>query len=366
MTSNFRFAVVSDPHITVPQTLWDHPARFHLVEISIPVIEQVFAHLEQFALDFLLLPGDLTQHGEPDNHRWLAQRLSELPFPSYVIPGNHDVPTLEKSDRSVGFRDFPHYYREFGYEDPNQLYYTREILPGVQLIALNSNLFDDQGKQIGALDEAQFSWLREVLQDCHDKLVLLTIHHNVVEHLPGQARHDLGKRYMLANAPRLREILHEFGVKLVFTGHLHVQDVASDGYLYDIVTGSLVSYPHPYRVIDLETGEDGKQRLKIKSYRVEGVPGWEDLQRRSREWLGERALPFMTRLLTSYPLNLSAEQAAQISPELRYFWADIAGGDACFDFPAIPPAINRHLQRFGAVDSRGVHQAIDNQAVLKL
>ena len=91
---NFKFAIVSDLHIALPHTIWDHPRRFHLVEISIPAFELVLERLSRLDLDFLLLPGDLTQHGEPDNHTWLSQRLAQLPYPTYVIPGNHDVPAV--------------------------------------------------------------------------------------------------------------------------------------------------------------------------------------------------------------------------------------------------------------------------------
>ncbi|MEO0868234.1 MAG: metallophosphoesterase, partial [Cyanobacteria bacterium J06642_11] len=36
-----RFAVVSDLHIALPHTVWDSPARFHLVEVSVPAFEQI-------------------------------------------------------------------------------------------------------------------------------------------------------------------------------------------------------------------------------------------------------------------------------------------------------------------------------------
>ncbi len=56
--------------------------------VSIPAFEFALQHLEQLKLDFLLLPGDLTQDGEPANHLWLQKRLESLPFPTYVVPGN--------------------------------------------------------------------------------------------------------------------------------------------------------------------------------------------------------------------------------------------------------------------------------------
>lgn len=366
MSLNFRFAVVSDLHIGLPHTIWDHPSRFHLVEISIPALETVLRHLEQLELDFLLLPGDLTQHGEPENHAWLQERLSQLPFPTYAIPGNHDVPVLLPDAQSIGWADFPHYYRKFGYDNPEKHYYTCQVLPGVRLIGLNSNQFDEQGKQVGRLDEEQLEWLRQVLAQSVDELVLVMIHHNIVEHLPGQSRHQLARRYMLENAPVLLQILASSGVQLVFTGHLHVQDVACSQGVYDITTGSLVSYPHPYRLLNFRTDNQGRRWLQIESHRIESLPDWPTLGHKSREWMGDRSLPFMLRLLTEPPLNLSPTEAQVLAPSLRYFWADIANGDAWFDFPNFPQAARRYFQRFSAISDDGIPALIDNYTTLLL
>ena len=338
--------------------------RFHLVEVSIPALEKVLKHLEQLDIDFLLLPGDLTQHGEPENHAWLQERLAELPFPVYVVPGNHDVPVLLPDKQSIGWADFPHYYRKFGYDDPTKLYYTCKILPGVRLIGLNSNQFDEQGKQIGRLDDAQIDWLKEVLAS-KEELVLVMIHHNVVEHLPGQSQHKMGRRYMLENAPELLEILRG-KVQLVFTGHLHVQDVAYSQGIYDITTGSLVGYPHPYRILQFRTDELGRRQLQIETHRIESVPDWPNLPEISREWMGARSPQFMFRLLTEPPLNLPKDKAQELVPSLRYFWADIARGDAKFDYPHFPPEIRRFFQAFGATGSDRNASAIDNNATLLL
>ena len=360
MKLNFKFAVASDLHIALPNTILDRANRFHLVEVSIPAFESVLEHLARLKIDFLLIPGDLTQDGEPENHAWLSERLAELPYPVYVIPGNHDVPVLDKSERAIASQEFPHYYTHCGYDRPEQLYYTHQILPHVRLIGLNSNQFDTDGKQLGRLDEPQLNWLKDVLANAREELILLTIHHNVIEHLPGQATNPLGRRYMLENAEKLLEILQKAGVKLIFTGHLHVQDIAEQNGIYEITTGSLVSYPHPYRIIDFNSDEGGKQSLKIESHFIKSVPGWSELAEKSREWLGDRSFPFMFKLLNNPPLKLPAEEAEQLAPHLRYFWADVAGGDATFDFPDFPPKARRFFQRFSA------EEKIDNNATLIL
>ncbi|GAB1541777.1 metallophosphoesterase [Scytonema sp. NUACC21] len=366
MTLKFRFAIVSDLHIALPHTIWNHPNRFHLVEVSIPAFDSVLEHLTQLDLDFLLLPGDLTQHGEPENHAWVQERLSQLPFPVYVVPGNHDVPVLMADGQSIAFVDFPHYYRKFGYSDTDQLYYTCQLLPGVRLIGLNSNFFNDQGQQVGYLDSKQLRWLEAVLAASVDELVLVMVHHNVVEHLPNQLSHPMANRYMLNNAPELLRVLQHYGVKLVFTGHLHVQDVACSQGVYDITTGSMVSYPHPYRILEFHRNDFGQDRLQILSYRVGSVPDFPNLQFASRKWMGDRSFPFLMKLLTLPPLNLPIAQAQELAPDLRDFWANMADGDAVFDYPNFPLKVRRYFEKYGATDPSGTPSFVDNNTTLLL
>jgi hypothetical protein len=68
----------------------------------------------------------------------------------------------------------------------------------------------------------------------------------------------------------------------------------------------------------------------------------------------------MVKLLTTPPLCLPFNEAEQLAPDLRNFWADIAGGDAEFDFPHFPPSVRQYFQRFSAIEK------IDNQATLVL
>jgi 3',5'-cyclic AMP phosphodiesterase CpdA len=302
MALNLKFAIISDLHIAVPETIYNRPSRVHLVEISIPILETALEHLETLNLDFLLLPGDLTQDGEVENHQWLANRLGKLSFPTYVIPGNHDVPNLLATENYIGFNDFPKYYQNYGYQNTEQLYYSQEILPGVQLIALNSNTFNQNGQQIRGLDNEQLIWLDSILRQTTNKLVMLTIHHNIIEHLPQQSTHPLGKRYMLDNRIALLDLLKKYGVKLIFTGHLHVQDVVEFDGIYEVCTGSMVTYPHPYRVIEVKADDWEQIKLNIQSHRIKSVLGWENLAEISREYSGERSNQFMMRLLTS-PMN---------------------------------------------------------------
>jgi hypothetical protein len=92
---------------------------------------------------------------------------------------------------------------------------------------------------------------------------------------------------------------------------------------------------------------------------VQAIPEQSDLLKFSREWMGDRSHPFMLRLLTKAPLFLSPESAAQLTPALRYFWADIADGDAQFSFPDFPPAVRAYFEAFSD------EGPLDNQVVLE-
>ena len=365
MFSDFRFGVISDLHIALPETIQDQASRFHLVEVSIPSLEKVLQHLATLDLDFLLLPGDLTQDGEIANHQWLSDRLTKLPFPTYVIPGNHDVPQLVATENKIAYQDFPQYYQQHGYGGATSLDYTQEILPGVQLIALNSNNFNSEGKQQGYLTSQQFQWLEQTLEKTQDKLVLLTIHHNIIEHFPDQTTHPLGQRYMLDNAAELLTLLDQYQVRLIFTGHLHVQDVSQWQDIYEVCTGSLVSYPHPYRVVNISQRENSVS-VAIDSFKLDSAPQWDNLSQTSKEWMGDRSEHFMLKLLTLPPLNLSVKEAQKYAPQLRYFWCDVAEGDATIDYPSFPPSLRQYFQSFSARDSQGKPALIDNNTTITL
>ena len=374
MRLNFKFAIVSDLHIALPHTIWNAPYRFHLVEVSISAFEQILDQLVADRPDFLLLPGDLVQHGERENHEWLANRLAQLPFPVYVVPGNHDVITKEgslagdKTKDRIALADFPEIYQQFGYTNPKQLYYHQEVLPDVHLIGLNSNAFDDSGEQTGTgfIDEEQFSWLDAQLKVLANKFVMVMVHHNVLEHLPNQAKSKLGQRYMIRNARKLVSKLQVANVPLAFTGHLHVQDVAKSDNFYAITTGSLVSYPHPYRLMSVSTNEQGQQYLTTETRRIESVAGWPTLQQTSKDWMSDRSFPFILRLMSDPPLSLSPEEAKSYAPYLKDFWATVAAGDAQFNYNQLPEKVQKYFHQFNATGNDNKEKYIDNNAVLLL
>ena len=82
--------------------------------------------------------------------------------------------------------------------------------------------------------------------------------------------------------------------------------------------------------------------------------------------MGDRSVPFMLKLLTQPPLNLPQDEAEKLAPSLRNFWADIASGDALFDFPDFPQRARRYFEKYGAISVDGNPALIDNNTTLLL
>ncbi|WP_287127396.1 metallophosphoesterase [Candidatus Cyanaurora vandensis] len=340
--TKLTFGVLSDPHLTLPHTLRDYRHRSHLLEVSMGCLEAVLRDLERVGVDFLLIPGDLTQDGELENHQWLADRLARLPFPTFVIAGNHDLRVPFTQGGQLGLPDFAGMYRRSGYAQTDLPYFCEPVAPGVRIVGLNSTYFPSgaTGAQFG-LDEPQWQWLTRILETYRDETLLVLVHHNLLEHIPHQATHPTTRGYMLPDHPRLVRLLRQYQVAWVFTGHFHVQDIAYQEGLYDIATGSLVSYPHPYRLCSLASDQ-----LTIHSRRVTALPQWPNLHQFSKQHTIALSRHYLFKLLTTPPLSLSPSQAHALMPDLQDFWAKICAGDAHFDLPHLPPHLQTYFGHF--------------------
>jgi Icc-related predicted phosphoesterase len=72
----------------------------HCTQASQGVVQSLFSHIAESA-DLLLLAGDLTDHGRPEEAHVLARELSALRIPVVAVLGNHDF----ESDQQDQVRD---------------------------------------------------------------------------------------------------------------------------------------------------------------------------------------------------------------------------------------------------------------------
>ena len=115
--------------------------------------------------DLLLATGDLTDHGDSDSYRALADAFGQCPFPVWPCMGNHD----DRANFAAVFPDVPHQGGFIHYVIP---------LPGRRIIMLDTL---EPGRHGGAFCEARARWLAERLDEDSATPTLIVMHHPPVE-----------------------------------------------------------------------------------------------------------------------------------------------------------------------------------------
>lgn len=298
------FAVLSDPHMYDVSLGTEGPDfreyldndRKMLVQ-SEELLLKGMGIVGEESPQFLIISGDLTKDGEKTGHRLLAAHLTQLEnsgIDVYVVPGNHDILNPhavrftkdghEKVDH-VTPDEFSSIHADYGYgeaviRDPNSLSYVAEAVEGLWLLALDSAYYEDNLKEEypqtgGRFTQAQIDWIESVLMKAvrREKAVIAFLHHGVLEHYDSQEKY-FGE-YLVENYEKISEMLARYKVRLCFTGHYHAQDITlgrwEDGsFLYDIETGSLVTYPCPVRFVHI----DGSGNAGIRSRFIDELPSF--------------------------------------------------------------------------------------------
>lgn len=298
-----RMLVMADPHVYDPSLGTTGSAfreyllqdRKMLVE-SVELLEETVRRMIREEADFVLVPGDLTKDGERLSHELVAGRLALLEgagLPTYVLPGNHDIANPhayrysgEETEpvESVSAEQFRDIYYRFGFdeavaEDPHSLSYVTEPAPGLWLFALDCCLYrenTDHPVTGGRFSPETLAWITGMLEEAAagGKSVIAAMHHGILEHYAGQKKFH--SEYVIDDYQTVSRLFAEYGVRLVFTGHYHAQDVtagrwdteAGPRFLFDIETGSLVTPPNPFRLVEITAD----QRLIVESRFIDSIP----------------------------------------------------------------------------------------------
>jgi 3',5'-cyclic AMP phosphodiesterase CpdA len=99
-----------------------HVSDLHFGRVPPGMAEALVSVARQIAPDVLVVSGDLTQRARIEEFEQARAFLDQLPYPSIVIPGNHDVPLFNPYGRFVErLARFRHYITEDlapSYTDP--------------------------------------------------------------------------------------------------------------------------------------------------------------------------------------------------------------------------------------------------------
>lgn len=174
--------------------------------------EPLAAWIEQSGVDLVIHTGDLSVDGadKDDDIAFCMDLMREVSTPMLLVPGNHDVGHLPGSLQPVNAGRLERWRRLVGPD------YWMEDTGSWRLIGLDSLLmgFDD------AEDEAQFDWLRTVLESRGGRRAALFAHKPLFVDAPGEG--DTGYWSVRpAQRQRLYDLIAAHDVALFASGHLH-------------------------------------------------------------------------------------------------------------------------------------------------
>ncbi len=353
-----RLAILADPHVYASELGTEGPSFESLLKIDTKVLrlsEDLFDEalnlIRARRPDILLVPGDLTKDGERASHTLAAERLAEVQADGIhicVLPGNHDLnnpwaysyrsepPARVENLTPNGFLDL---YSQFGYEgalrqDASSLSYLAEPVPGLWILALDVCDYDrNEAKPVtsGRLKAETAAWACGILREAErtGKTVFGLVHHGLLEHhrFQGLVMAD----FLVADWERESRRLAEAGLRLVFTGHYHTQDIAlarfDEGrFLFDVETGSPLTHPCPVRFVDIEGSE-----VRIRTIGLADIPDRTDGLRKEafeafEAGIGNRALGMLSH--RGIPREAAAEWIPHIvDAYLAHTVGDEAPGD---------------------------------------
>lgn len=373
-----RMAIMSDVHLMAPQLLIHEGKAFDdyiandrkmLVQSS-ELLDSVTEHVKEFHPQVVLITGDLTKDGERVSHELLVKRylkpMEEQGIRVFVIPGNHDVNNPhakvydgEKTDRttSVSAADFANIYKEYGYgeaiaRDAHSLSYVVQLAPNVRLIAVdaceyeNNNFDKDICVTAGRIKPETMDFIKRQTEEAHRQGadVLMMMHHGIVSHFNWQDK--VMKEYLVDNWRKQAKLIAGMGIKVCFTGHFHAQDVSQKYGLTDMETGSTVSYPHPYRLIEVD-GNNGT--LSVRTEQVKELTSMKDsvetLQQKSERFANSALSSVMEHLV---PKKVPTDVKQECGKVLGEAYAMHLAGDEhpTDDFKSRLKTATKHLKHY--------------------
>jgi len=342
---SLKIGVISDLHYMAPSLLvekgsaFDHSMRGDrkLLKESAAILKATVDNLLNDSVHLVLITGDLTKDGELVSHEGVVEMLQPLldkGIKVLVVPGNHDINNPHacafygdstQSVATVSAADFRKIYEKYGFgtaisTDTSSLSYVSEPVEGLRILCIDDCEYDnntfrskgdpsDSNVANGVIKPETMQWILKEINDAkvHGKQIIGMMHHNVVEHFDYEASFP---GYMTDNSKDVQQKLMTAGLNTIFTGHFHATDIAraddeNGNHLYDVETGSIVTYPCPYRLVGF-AGDS----MKIETRHIETVdvplPDGVDFQTYARREAAKRLSEVLSGLIDQNYQKLSA------------------------------------------------------------
>jgi len=226
-----------------------------VIEYAEEIHEAFFSEVIAKQPDLLVLGGDLTLNGAVQSHLDFIEKLQKVQdagIDVLVIPGNHDVDMgyayQYVSDGAITVEaltspQFFEYYSRFGRDqaisrDENSFSYMYEAGEKLRILMIDTNC-----GVAGTVREETLDWIKTALKQARrdGADVIAVTHQNLFAHNP-----LLSFGYQINNAGDLQALFEKYKVRLVLSGHIHIQSVKAENGITEIVTSSLEMAPIQY------------------------------------------------------------------------------------------------------------------------
>ena len=274
-----HFAQISDPHLSSLEGVrarellnkralgylsWRRRRRF---EHRGEVLAALHRDLDQFELDQLLVTGDLTHVGLPQEFQQALAWLRELGEPTQVavIPGNHDASVATPwRDTFALWREYMASDASTGIENSSdKLFPSLRVRGDIAFIGLTTACPKPPLMATGTAGAEQLGRLPSLLDTAHARgqFRVVYLHHSP---LPGKEKW----RKRLTDAAEVQAIIAQHGAELVLNGHGHRSH-------YDEVATVHISVPVIAIPSASAMGLHGGNTASYNHYRVERCEkGW--------------------------------------------------------------------------------------------
>ena len=341
-----KIVVMTDTHVMAPEllvndgTAWrDYVASDRkLIDYSSLLFDLMIERIKtEIRPDWVFITGDLTKDGELLSHQYVASKLDELlqaGIHTLIVPGNHDYgtgqalyydgeerrPAERINPQQMGTLYAPFMTGTATEREPTTLTYACDLVEGLTVIGI------DTGRR-GELSEVTLDWVCQKARNAHQagKRVIALMHYALIPHITGIER-VANPRAVVKDFETIRNRLTDAGVSAVFTGHFHMGDIAKDynehltDSIYDISTGSLISYPCEYRELTIDKK---LTEMQITTHNITALPDDQKFSKTARKRLkksvkriargriGKAKFPksMITNKLTSFIANVAIVHA---------------------------------------------------------
>lgn len=234
--NNLSFAQISDAHFSSAQTNTSYRLTAESGELLAEAVDQIN---QTPGIDFVMFTGDMINTPYEKELMKFLPYANKLNVPWYAVLGNHDTCVGGYLTKDLYRQILNGHNKNFEF---SKMYYAFSPKKGYKVIGLDA-VIDTRITSNGQIDEEQLKWLDKELAKSKNDVVLIFMHHPLVEPLKSDS-------HKVLNSDEVLKVINKYKNPIaIFSGHYHTTKITQLGNVLHVSTPSLVSYPNAFRIV---------------------------------------------------------------------------------------------------------------------